>query len=142
MNLTNMTMKIGLINVDNTKFPNIALGKIAKWHKMKRDDVEWYNALNHYDKVYMSKIFTFSPDIGYYPNADETATGGTGYDIHSMLPSEIDKMQPDYSIYPQVDRKTAYGFLTRGCPNNCPWCVEPRKGFKCKEYFKDDGKQD
>ena len=53
--------------------------------------------------------------------------GGTGYDITSKLPEEIDRMQPDYSIYPNVPKDTAYGFLTRGCPNKCKWCVVPRK---------------
>ena len=105
-------MKIGLINVDNTKFPNIALGKIAMWHKMKRDDVEWYNALNHYDKVYLSKIFTFTPDVCYYVNADETIKGGTGYDIHSSLPEEIDMMQPDYSI--SVQSESDYTAMAKG----------------------------
>lgn len=130
-----MTMKIGLISVDNTKFPNIALGKLARWYKERGAEVEWYNALNRYDKVYLSKIFTFSPDAGYYVNADETEKGGTGYDIHSTLPAEIDMMQPDYSIFPQVDGKTAYGFITRGCPNKCPWCVVPRKEGGVKPYM-------
>ena len=44
-------MKIGLISVDNTKFPNIALGKLARWYKERGAEVEWYNALNRYDKV-------------------------------------------------------------------------------------------
>lgn len=128
-------MKIGLINVDNTTFPNIALGKIARWHKSKGDEVKWYNALNRYDKVYMSKIFTFTPDTGYYVNAEETVRGGTGYGIYSALPEEIDMMQPDYSMFPQVDKGTAYGFLTRGCPNKCPWCVVPGKEGNIKPYM-------
>ena len=43
-------------------------------------------------------------------------------------------MYPDYSLYPQYTKDTAYGFLTRGCPNNCPFCIvcakEGRKSCK------------
>ena len=81
----------------------------------------------HYDKVYVSKVFSFTEDYLYPINADVVEKGGTGYDIHQMLPREIDKIQPDYSIYPQIDTKTAYGFLTRGCTNKCKWCVVPQK---------------
>ena len=44
-------------------------------------------------------------------------------------------MQPDYSIYPQIDGKTAYGFLTRGCVNKCKWCIVPTKEGKIKPYM-------
>ena len=44
-------------------------------------------------------------------------------------------MHPDYSIYPQIDSKTAYGFLTRGCPNRCKWCVVPKKEGKIAPYM-------
>ena len=91
--------------------------------------------LCHYDKAYFSKIFNFTPDFGYYPQADEVERGGTGYDLHKNLPEGIDRLQPDYSIYPQIDRKTAYGFLTRGCPNHCKWCVVPKKEGNIRPYM-------
>lgn len=120
-------MKIALIDVDGGTFPNLALMRIASYHKAKGDTVEWYSTFDHYDICYMSKIFNFSPDFPYYINADKVVKGGTGYDIHSKLPQEIDNCAPDYSIYPQVDKHTAYGFITRGCPNKCKWCVVPIK---------------
>lgn len=83
----------------------------------------------------MSKIFNFTPDVDIAYNADKIIKGGTGYDIYSKLPDEIDRLQPDYSIYPNVPPDTAYGFLTRGCPNKCPWCVVPRKEGKVKPYM-------
>ena len=128
-------MKIGLLDVDYTGFPNIALGKICRYHKSKGDAVEWYKHLSEYDKVYLSKIFTFSPDYGYYINSREVEKGGTGYDLHKTLPEAVDRLQPDYSIYPQVDRHTAYGFLTRGCPNRCKWCVVPIKEGAIRPYM-------
>lgn len=122
-------MKIGLIDVDgHNGFPNLALMRISAWHKAQGDDVEWWVGLNHYDKVYMSKVFTFTPDIDIAVNADEVIRGGTGYKDYGSLPDEVEAMFPDYSIYPNF--RQAIGFLTRGCIRNCPWCIVPRKEGK------------
>lgn len=137
-------MKIGIIDVDGhgkkkkwgaTIYPNIAICKIARYHKQKGDTVEWAIPFFHYDRIYMSKVFNFSPDDITCYDADEFIRGGTGYDIKSQLPDEIDRTQPDYSIYPNVPTDTAYGFLTRGCPNKCPWCVVPRKEGAIRPYM-------
>lgn len=76
-------MKIGLIDVDGHNFPNIPLMKLSAWHKWQHDEVEWYNPLTAwlepYDKVYMSKVFTFTPDYTHPVNAKEIIKGGTGY---------------------------------------------------------------
>lgn len=127
-------MNIGLIDVDGHNFPNLALMKIARHHKNQGDVVEWYNPFDHFDKVYMSKVFTYTPDYGYYINAP-VEKGGTGYSLTKNLPDEIDLLQPDYSIYPNIDPKTAYGFLTRGCPNKCKWCIVPRKEGDVRPYM-------
>ncbi len=128
-------MNIGLIDVDKTRFPNIALGKIAAYHKLQGDTVEWADPMfGQYDRVYASKVFTFTPDFADLYDC-EVVKGGTGYDIHSELPAEIDRLQPDYSIYPDIDSKTAYGFLTRGCPNKCRWCIVPIKEGNVHPYM-------
>lgn len=127
-------MNIGLIDVDGHNFPNLALMKIARHHKNQSDVVEWYNPFDHFDKVYMSKVFSHTPDYGYYINAP-VEKGGTGYSLTKNLPDEIDLLQPDYSIYPNIDPKTAYGFLTRGCPNKCKWCIVPRKEGDVRPYM-------
>lgn len=100
---THTTMNIALLPVDST-YPNLALMKLSAWHKKHGDTVQWYNPLGRYDKVYMAKVFSFTPDYGYYINADEVEKGGTGYDLHKTLPKSIDRIQPDYTIYPQIDR--------------------------------------
>lgn len=128
-------MNIGLIDVDGHNFPNLALGKISRYHKQQGDYVEWYDPFKHYDKVYMAKVFTFTQEYGYFINADEVEKGGTGYDIHKTLLDFIDRLQPDYSIYNNVENKTAYGFLTRGCPNKCFWCIVPKKEGKQHPYM-------
>lgn len=118
-------MRIGIIDVDGHNFPNYALMKIAAYHKSIGDSVEWATALfGKYDRIYKSKVFTFTKDD--YDSYDcEIVKGGTGYDIKSKLPQEIDNIQPDYSIY--GIKGVSYGFLTRGCPNKCKWCVVPIK---------------
>lgn len=137
-------MKIGLIDVDGhakkkkwgaTIYPNLALCKIARFHRLQGDSVEWVIGFKHYDRIYMSKVFNFSPDDTTAYDADEIVKGGTGYDIKRQLPHEIDRLQPDYSIYPNIPKDMAYGFLTRGCPNKCPWCVVPRKEGKIRPYM-------
>lgn len=125
---------IGLVDVDGGKFPNYALMKIAKYYRELGEQVEWADAMfGHYDKVYQSKIFTFSEDCVEVFGC-EAERGGTGYDLRKELPKEIDDCTPDYSIYPQLDKKIAYGFLTRGCPNKCAWCVVPIKEGKVRPY--------
>ena len=117
----------------NKSFPNLALMKISAWHKRQGDIVEWWNPLYSYDCIYSSKIFDFTPNDPYLP---ETAIrGGTGYrdiPMDQELPKEMDDMFPDYSIYPNCDY--AVGYLTRGCPNHCKWCVVPRKEGKIRPY--------
>lgn len=130
--------RIGLIDVDgHSGFPNLALMKISAWHKAKGDEVEWYDPIfgGHYDIVYQAKVFTFTEDYRYPVNADKVVKGGTGYDWSAKLPEEIDGLQPDYTIYPQIDGKTAYGFLTRGCIRKCPWCIVPKKEGWIKPYM-------
>lgn len=128
-------MKIGLIDVDGHNFPNIPLMKLSAWHKKRGDQVEWYQPMfsGHMDRVYMSKVFNFTPDYQYYVDTDEVIKGGTGYNYPSggiSLESEIEHIYPDYGIYPELTNNTAYGFLTRGCPRGCEFCIVKDKEGK------------
>lgn len=134
--------KIGLIDVDGHNFPNLALMRISAWHKAQGDTVEWWWGWGHYDIVYMSKVFSndYTPDVPEPLNADKIIKGGTGYAISLVdgkevydkekdgtLSPEVEKMFPDYSIYPQYD--FAVCLTSRGCPRSCPWChVAPKEG--------------
>jgi len=113
-------MKIGLIDVDN-KMPNIPLMKVAGYY----DDVEWYNPMFKYEKLYMSKIFDFTEDYQYPLNAGKIYKGGTGYDLETGLPERIENSQPDYSIYSNCDYSMQ--FFSRGCIRNCPFCIVRQK---------------
>lgn len=122
--------RIGIHDSDRTGFPNLALMKLSAWHKQRGDVVQWWMPIAEYGVVYSSKIFTFTPECDYLPEG--TIKGGTGYGVYDDLPSEIDAIQPDYSLYPEC--KHAIGFLTRGCIRHCPWCVVPKKEGEYKPY--------
>ena len=114
-------------------FPNYALMKISAWHKAQGDNVEWWNPLKRYNHIFSSKVFDFTPENPYLP--ENTIRGGTGYadvPLEQTLSPLIDEMFPDYSIYPACDY--AIGYITRGCPNNCRWCVVPSKEGEIKPY--------
>ena len=122
-------MRIGLTDVDGHHFPNFALMKISAYHKAKGNIVEWANPLiGGYDRVYKSKIFTFTPDDIYSYDCD-VVKGGTGYDITSRLPTEIENsLLMDYSIYPQYP--FSIQFFSRGCIRQCPFClVREKEGY-------------
>ena len=138
-------MKIGLIDVDGHNFPNLALMRISAYHKRKGDEVEWWwTDFVHYDIVYMSKVFSdsYSPDVPEPLNADKVIKSGTGYAISLVggkevydkskdpdLPPEIERMFPDYSIYPQYN--FAVAMTSRGCPRGCSFCHVAAKEGKC-----------
>ena len=114
-------MNIALIDVDSSRFPNLALMKLSAWHKATGDNVEWHQPEKSYDRAYLSKVFTESPAYDTPIHADKILRGGTGYCLQNRLPDAIEQMCPDYSLYPQY--REAYGFLTRGCPRACPFCI-------------------
>lgn len=130
-------MKIGLIDVDSHNFPNLALMKISAHHKARGDTVDWWNGFIHYDIVYKSRVFddTYSADHITVKDADMIIAGGTGYDLTNKLPNEIEHQYPDYSIYPH--HSEAYGFLTRGCPRNCPFCIVGEKEGRVSRHVAD-----
>jgi len=139
-------LRVGLIDVDGHNYPNLPLMKLSAWHKQQGDHVEWYQPMfsGHMDKVYMSKVFSFTPNYEYYIDADEVIRGGTGYAIQLVdgkevydaskdhpLPAEVEHIYPDYSLYPEQTKDTAYGFLTRGCPRGCGFCHVGNKEGRC-----------
>lgn len=141
-------MRVGLISVDSHNFPNLPLMKLSAWHKRRGNSVEWYIPIQHgfpnppLDRVYMSKIFSFTPDYWDFVNAREVIKGGSGYCISlvdgkevyhkendSQLPYEVEHIYPDYSLYHELTKDTAYGFMSRGCPRGCDFChVEAKEG--------------
>lgn len=115
-------MKVGLYDVDSA-IPNLALMKLSAFHKAQGDDVELYSPLMHgaYDKVYASKVFSFSDGSMLRPDME---VGGTGIALDRDLPREVESCAPDYSLYNYPHN---IGFAMRGCRLRCSFCVVPQK---------------
>ena len=145
-------MEIGLMDVDSHNYPNLPLMKISAWHKAQGDNVEFVLPLKHYDKIYVSKVFgnEYSELSSICLQANEIVFGGTGFaitvengkevyhkDRDTNLPYEIEHIYPDYELYGELTKDTAYGFLTRGCPNNCDFCIVSKKEGRCSQKVAD-----
>lgn len=145
-------MNIGLFDVDSHNFPNLPLMKISAWHKAHGDSVEFVFPLKHYDKIYVSKVFgdEYSKMSNFCLQADEIIYGGTGFGItvengkevyhkdrDPNLSYKIEHIYPDYSLYPELTKDTAYGFLTRGCCNDCDFCIVSKKEGICSQKVAD-----
>ena len=121
-------MRVGLCDVDGHNWPNLCLMKISAWHKARGDEVSWWQEDGHYDVVYKSRVFTdmYSRDNIAVNNAGKVICGGTGYGLQNRLIEEVEHIYPDYGLYPQFEG-VAYGFLTRGCPRGCGFCIVSQK---------------
>jgi len=129
--------KILLIDADS-KIPNLSLMKLSQYYKQQGCVIDllklnlpyypnkkkYHRSISNlgYEKIFCSVIFE-----GNLPfiHGDNIVFGGTGVDLVTELPSEVNQCEPDYSIYPEND--TSYGFLTRGCIRKCKFCKVPEK---------------
>jgi len=129
-------MKVLLIDVDQTGFPNLALMKLSAWHKQRGDHVSLNNMNGSVSVVYISCVFTknrpkalgiarFFEELGV-----EVHIGGYGIN-DAKLPDEIEHIMPDYSLY---GSDYSMGFTSRGCIRRCPWCIVWRKEGSIREH--------
>lgn len=132
-------MKIGLLDLDRTGFPNVALMKLSAWHKAQGDTVDlvrgdgWLLTTLLFDKLYASAVFSWNRDKAHAVQSLGAVIGGSGVDLENKLPSEIEAMRPDYSLY---GLDYGVGYLMRGCiwtNVNCPACIVPKKEGKPRE---------
>jgi hypothetical protein len=117
-------MRIGLWNLES-KVENTAMMQVSQYHKQQGDHVELYSPLFRYDKVYVFSLFSFTKKPLLRTNM---VAGGTGFNICSQLPPEIETSELDYSIYPNC--RTSYIWFSRGCIRSCPFCIVPVKEGK------------
>lgn len=133
-------MKVRLTQIDG-KLPNLALMKLAYWHKSNGDDVVFERGITkglfepEYDVVYGSAIFTSSEKKieQFKKNFPSAVVGGTGYDMNIKVENligcgEYEYENYDYDIYPEF--KHSLGFTQRGCRLKCSFCVVPKKEGK------------
>ena len=131
-------MRIRLVQLDG-KLPNIALMKLAHWHRARGDEVTLTRTVQpglfeplRFDLVYGSAIFKRSRPMadllrGIYPQARVGGTGsGAELDITVEQLLGVERYERyDYGIYPEYP--WSIGFTQRGCRYRCPFCVVPRK---------------
>jgi len=133
-----MTARVRLTQIDG-KLPNLALMKLAHWHRARGDSVHFSKHVERdmfepdYDVVYGSAIFSFSAErVARFRSAfSDAIVGGTYHtDPHTVEQSiHADSYEHyDYSIYPHFDG--SIGFTQRGCRLKCGFCVVPKKEGK------------
>ncbi len=128
-----------LIDVDG-RLPNLALMKLSAYHRQKGHTVRLEKRdclVKGPDRVYASTVF-YTP-LSMRRNrrlrrhyGDKLTLGGTGEDISSRLPDAVEALHADYTLYPELGDR-AIGFITRGCPFDCPFCVVPPKEGKPRQ---------
>lgn len=124
-----LVKRIGLVNME-PKYQNLAIEKLRMHHQQLDHNVLdtqvpeepmllqlW---LEQFDQIYVSSIFTFTPKDHVPLDNPKVVTGGTGFDVKSELPKEVEELRP----------KLNFGFASRGCIRNCNFCAVPEKEGK------------
>lgn len=106
---------IGIYNLEG--YPNLALEKVRAYYGNQAEDYQGELFNDRYDKVYVSSLFTWTPKPTPF---DNWIVGGTGYNLTTKLPDEIEAVKP----------KVNFGFTTRGCINACKFCCVRQKEGK------------
>ena len=128
-----------LLDIDSL-LPNLALMKLGRYFKEQGKRVILAGSEARpkgVEVVYASCVF-FKPTSqqrvrllqSYY--GDALVLGGSGVDVTKRLPVEVEKGAADYSLYPNMEDR-GIGFLTRGCPFLCPFCIVPLKEGKPRQ---------
>lgn len=123
-------MIVGLFDLDRTGFPNVALMKLSAWHKAQGDTVLPLNSGERADRRYGSAVFSWNRRKAAALTAIGAIVGGSGVDLQNKLPSHVEAMRPDYSLY---GLDYGVGYLMRGCIWRCDFCVVPQKEGKPRE---------
>jgi hypothetical protein len=122
-----------LVDVDS-RLPNLALMKLSRHLKSRGRRVELARGdtgIRSADEVFASSIFFRASSQRKIERlrlrfGDAITFGGSGVDLQRRLPPEVEALPPDYSLYPELGDR-AIGFLTRGCPLSCAFCIVPEK---------------
>ena len=127
-------MNVGLIDVDGGSFPNLVLMKLSAWYKAQENTVDLLkpedvlcgmDLFRSWEKLIGACVFTRNMPVVEALRVQGADVAGCGTDDKRELPYEIEHIYPDYSLYGIKD--TAYGFLSRGCPRGCPFCIVAKK---------------
>ena len=148
-------MRVNLIDFDG-KIPNLALMKASTYYKGMGGTVALNATSGKFDKVLCSVCFSWNKTKAerlqiIFPNV---IFGGTGWDLTTTLPPEVEASKPDYGLdtadflYPRIKgimKKSSrmakaqtlvdagIGFTSRGCVRKCGFCVVPKKEGKLRQ---------
>lgn len=113
-------VKVGLVQLDG-KRPNLALMRLSAFHREAGDEV----AKGRGDITYISCVFKKNRQRAEYlvEAYGDVLVGGPGWDLDVTLPPEVESCKPDYDLW---DIDYGVGYLTKGCPGNCEFCVVPK----------------
>jgi hypothetical protein len=122
-----------LVDLDS-RLPNLALMKLSRHFKARGRVVglrHGTKSLPPAETVLASCVFNTPAsarqvEVLRRQYGSALQLGGSGVDLRLRLEPEIEALPPDYSLYPELGYR-ALGFLTRGCPFRCPFCVVPIK---------------
>jgi hypothetical protein len=133
---------VRLTQIDG-KLPNLALMKLAHWHRARGDGVVFTKSTRRdllepgYGAVYGSAIFAYSaPRVAEFHEQFPGAIVGGTWSLHDPITVESfvgangDYENYDYSIYPNFTG--SIGFTQRGCRLKCGFCVVPKKEGKAR----------
>ena len=132
-------MKVALYDVDS-KIPNLALMKLSSFYKSRGYQTQLVKKLDKItaDLYYASVVFNSEKSLKQVKRltelyGDRIIIGGTGVDLKTTLPNEVDSCFPDYNLYAHT--QYALGFLTRGCNKRCAFCVVPQKEGRLQSNY-------
>lgn len=104
-----MKQRVAIIDADligrkRQRFPNLVSMKLSAYYKDLGCDVVLktdYEGLDHYDRVFLSKVFTDTAIPAGIIERENVTAGGTGffYDKAPDLPAVIEHHRPDYHLY-------------------------------------------
>lgn len=122
-----------LLDVDS-RLPNLALMKLSQHFKLQGRKVKLIRKdefVKGAEVVYASCVFSTPASRrrveklrNYY--GDSLVLGGSGVDLKRRLSPEIEGLEADYGLYTELGNR-AIGFVTRGCPYRCAFCLVPKK---------------
>lgn len=130
-----------LIDADSVNgFPNLALMKLSASLKAKGASVDLIRGIPEtpplvdYDRAFLSCVFfqnaerakAYAESLNY-----PVELGGSGIDLTTELPYDIEHIRPDYALYPTP---FSIGFTSRGCIRKCGFCVVSKKEGHIRDH--------